>query len=315
MSQKTFRADSNNYSDNKLRIVICFFGVVARSLIYTWESLEKNLVKPLQEEFNIDIFVFNNNVENAAIDGTRIRNDYKAIPYNYCEEILQRDIDKIIDKLSKKCVIKFHRGYSKETVKNAMRAMYCEYRVGCFLQKNINKYKCAVVCTPDLYLGKPINIADVYTALGDRSSVFTTNNCDCDGYTDSFYIGSLTALVPILKRFESIHNHLPTDKYYEYLLKLYFLKNSVKRKITDMYFCKIRASAYVQTIPWSTKQHLALCNRLKICGNYCVFSFKGIVLRFLRKCKKRLLKQVMKTINSIHNFLNRNNLKPRKQEK
>jgi hypothetical protein len=248
----------------KPKIVICFFGVIGRGLKYTWKSLNKNLVKPLQKEFDVDIFVCNNNIGNSIIDGVHINNDYNAIPYDFCEEMIQSNIDKRIAKISKKCTIKFHHyHYNKKITQNAMRIMYVEYRVGCFLQKKINKYKCAVVCSTDFYLGKKININDVKNALKDTKSVFTTNVCDWDGYTDGFYIGNLKPLIPILKRFNTIHNHLPTDKGYEYLLKLYFLKNKIKRKITDMPFCKIRANGYIYKMPWAIKEYITLCKHLR----------------------------------------------------
>jgi len=52
-------------------------------------------------------------------------------------------------------------------------------------------------------------------------------------------------MVKILQRYSILHQLLPTDKDYEYLLKNSFEIYKIDRKITDMLFEKIRSNKTV----------------------------------------------------------------------
>ena len=39
----------------KERIILCLFGVIPRSIKYTWDSIKKNIVDVLSQEYIVDI--------------------------------------------------------------------------------------------------------------------------------------------------------------------------------------------------------------------------------------------------------------------
>ena len=51
----------------KKRACVCFFGVIGRSIRFTYDSITKKLIDPLKREFDVDIYVFNLDVENSIV--------------------------------------------------------------------------------------------------------------------------------------------------------------------------------------------------------------------------------------------------------
>jgi len=222
------------------KIILCFFGVLNRSIRYTYESIHCNMISILKENFDVDIYVFNNNVEDVLVDSLKVNNDdCKIINVDFFKEEKQTYIDSKIQEIKKE-IKRFRYDYPPGQIQNALRQMYSEEKVGLFLENNINKYKAAVVCGPDYYLMKPINVLDIKKCFNNKSSVFTTIVNVGQGYTNGFYIGNLLPISKILKRYSLVEQLLPTNKDYEYLLKRAFEINNIENHVTDMIFIKIR---------------------------------------------------------------------------
>jgi hypothetical protein len=224
------------------KVIICFFGVVPRSIRYTHNNLKKNLIDVVKSKYEVDIYTFNNFVDNTLVDCVDLcNNDIKFMDMTFFEEEKQSDIDiknqKIVD--SDLCNM-WSDKYRKNRLKNSLRQMYSEEKVGLFLEKNINDYKCAIVCGPDYYLLNNINLEHVEKSINNLNSVYTTRVNDGQGYTNGFYIGSIQPMIHILKRYSMLEQLLPTDKDYEFLLKEAFRIHEVNRLITDTVFIKIR---------------------------------------------------------------------------
>lgn len=232
------------YKSNKLnKVILCFFGVISRSIKNTYNSIEKNIINVLKNKgIDVDIYVFNLDIGNSKIDGKRInQSDINIIPYTYLETYSQSELDKDIDIFCKNISCKMRSDYDNTTIRNSIRQMYSEYRVGLFLEKHIDKYDTAIVCGPDYYLLNNININDVEQSI-HNNNIYTTRVNDAEGYTNGFYIGNLRTIIKILKRYENITSFYPTNKDYEYLLKKSFEDNNIKRLVTNMLFFKIRAN-------------------------------------------------------------------------
>ena len=54
-----------------INIDLCFFGVIPRSIKKTWGSLRRSLLEPLETIGTVTIYVFNMNVGDTKVDGTR----------------------------------------------------------------------------------------------------------------------------------------------------------------------------------------------------------------------------------------------------
>jgi len=240
----------------KKKIIVCFFGVISRSIRYTHKSIERNLIDVLKKNnYDVDIYVFNNNVGNCKVDGCKSNNmDYKLLKPTYFEEKSQKDIDSIINTTIKTknidCDFKYYGNKSGKprevTINNCVRQMYSEEQVGNFLEKNKDKYDAAVVCGPDYYLLKPLDLNDINKSISCDNIIYTTDINDGQGYTNGFYLGSLEPMIKILKRFSIMDILLPTEHDYEYLLKKTFELNKIERNITSMQFVKIRNNKKIQ---------------------------------------------------------------------
>lgn len=228
-------------NNDKKRICVCFFGVIGRSIRFTYEKMVERMIDPLKEVYDVDIYVFNLDVGTTVVDGRPVNAmNYNIIKMTYYEEYKQDELDDELDALHQTGMFKMRRDYTAISIRNAVRQMYSECRVGMFLDNNRDRYSAAIVCGPDYYLLNRINMYDVERCMNEVDVVYTTDVNEGDGYTNGFYIGHLTPMVNILKRYEIIDQLMPTTRDYEYLLKRTFEIYGIKRKLTDMLFVKIR---------------------------------------------------------------------------
>jgi hypothetical protein len=254
----------------KEKTVVCLFGVIPRSIKYTWDSIKENIIDPLKGKYDVDIYVFNMNVEDVNVDDVKLnQDDINIIPYTYKEEEKQTKIDKELDELCKNIVCEFRPDYSPKTIRNSLRQMYSEYRVGLFLEKNMNKYKKAIICGPDYYIANKLNINNLNNS---NNYVYRTIVNNGQGYTNGLFFGNTNLVIPLLKRYDNLYKYLPNKADYEYVFKKSFDDNNIPSKICDITFFKIRAN---KNISWqggkncygkcieNKKKYLPLYNKLQ----------------------------------------------------
>jgi len=59
-----------------------FIGVIPRSIKYTWESININIIQKFKEQYRVDIF--NLDVGDTKVDGVKLnKNDINIIPYDF----------------------------------------------------------------------------------------------------------------------------------------------------------------------------------------------------------------------------------------
>lgn len=238
---------TNNTSNPK--VLIAFYGVISRSLEYTYDKLKENLIDVLKSKYQVDIYGFNNNVHGKYVDGIKQNNNITdLIKYTVKEEKTQDEIDSIIKTTIKlkNIKVKMVETYKPSIIKNCIRQMYSEEQIGKFIENHKDKYDCVVVCGPDYYLLKPINIRHVNNIINKKNYVYTADLADVGGYTNGFYIGQPSQIIKIISRFSILDYLLPTDKNYEYLLKRTFLKYNIERRVTDIDFIKIRSDKSIK---------------------------------------------------------------------
>jgi hypothetical protein len=249
------------------KVIICFFGVVSRSIEFTYKNLEENLINVVKQNYDVDIYIFNNNVENIMVDGIRQNNEKcSLLQRTFFEEKTQTMIDNDIKNEieSKQIICKFRDDYDEKITTNAMRQMYSENQVGLFLEKNIQNYQCAVVCGPDYYLLNKVNLDHIKLSINNESEIYTSIVNDAQGYTNGFYIGALKPMIKILKRYSILNLLLPVNKDYEYLLKKSFELNEINRLPTDMFFVKIRSNKKISRHGFMQREEFTLrINKLR----------------------------------------------------
>lgn len=225
------------------RVAVCFFGVIPRSIRYTYESIVANIIDPLKEKYEVDIYVFNLDVGDTPVDDMPLcGSDVSIIPATCLEQRSQHEVDKELDCLVAAGICKMRSDYTPKSIRNSLRQMYSEYRVGKWLEENQSRYKAAVVCGPDYYILNKLNMTEVDKSMCGGGCMYTSAVNDAGGYTNGFYIGSLSPMINILKRYEIINRLLPTNNDYEHLVKRAFEINGITRCVSDMLFLKIRRS-------------------------------------------------------------------------
>ena len=232
------------------KIVVCLTGVVNRSIRYTWQSIQDNLIEPLQKDYQIHIAVFNNNVGDTLVDGVLLNNrDMLLINYNYLYEYKQTEIDREIKQMD---------GYEKDyppylcgTMKqNAFRLMYIESKVAEFVETNKDVYEYVIVSNADyLYLNK-LNVNYLQNIKED-----TIGTChhweNADMCTDGFYIGYPSSIIKLMNRIFMYDQLATTYKNkpiinYERILNQSILYHKLQRLKLDFYFLKIRANLHLK---------------------------------------------------------------------
>lgn len=231
-----------NSEDKQIQVLLCFFGVIARSLKKTIPNINKNIIQPIKEMgFNLEIYGFNINIGNTKIDGENINNnDIKLISFDYLSEILQEDLDKKINYEKKKYIC-----YNGITKINAIRQMYSEYMVSNFIKKKEKYYDIVVVCGPDYSFKDKIEKKNLTRHIQNDAIISTCDHRDFGGYTNGFYIGTPKALIPVLNRLNNYESFVPETKRgynYEKILRHSFIFNKKKRIAINFPFIKIRAN-------------------------------------------------------------------------
>lgn len=229
------------------KIVLCFFGVIPRSIKYTFQSIKENIIDVLTDNnYEIEIYVFNLNIETTKIDDVKInQSDISIIPYNFFEEEKQSNIDVELEFFKQIKSITFTRSdYTEGIVKNCLRQMYSEFRVGLFLEKNQAKYDIAIVCGPDFFIANKLDITEIESSYINNTFYTTTTN-DAQGYSNGFYFGKPSVLINPLKRMLTIEDYMPANRDYEYILQQSLEKNNITRTVSSIFFFKIRANKKV----------------------------------------------------------------------
>ena len=81
-----FLQEKETFDNRKNKVIVCFFGVVPRSIKYTFSSIQNRLLNKLKQYYDVDIFVFNLKVNNLVDNTTLDNNDINIIPYNYLKK-------------------------------------------------------------------------------------------------------------------------------------------------------------------------------------------------------------------------------------
>ena len=248
-----------NAAVSGLRVAICLFGVIARSIRRTWASIEAHVVKPLQASAaEVQLYVFNNDVgENATVYGVKLSlEDVRLVPHHHFEQRTQASIDEEVARRCATARCRFRADYSDRDAQNALRQLFAEARVGEFLRGHVAHFDVAVVIGPDILLPLPLPLRHVELAAVHENVVYTSMQNDADGYTDGLYIGRPKTVATVLRRLDELARHMagyasPHGPDFEGLLKAAFDAHGVRRAVLPMVFLKVRASGEVE---WQGKR-------------------------------------------------------------
>lgn len=219
--------------------LVCFFGIIGRSIRYTHSSHVRNILDVLKEH-NIPykVLVVNNDIEDNTIDGELIDNDdKKIIRADYHVEIKQTEIDEVIFKEYPMYWDIFEKKppySSQKTCLNALRQSYIEKCVSSHIS---NEYDKVIAISADFQLIHKIPIQDIISLNQNELMISDMNHAH--GYTNGLYIGSSTCVKNTMNHF---HDLQKGTKDYEQIIKMNTEKHHIDVISRHIIFAKIRAN-------------------------------------------------------------------------
>jgi hypothetical protein len=241
------------------KILLCYYGVIPRSIRYTYKSIEENIINILKNKYELDIYVFNFDIEDSLIDGFKIdNNDIKYINNYYIFETeKQSEFDKVIDENYKNIINQlfyYKTYYNREYDSiNAFRQLYTEYKVGCFIENNKDNYDIVIAICSDNYLCNPILLDNIEDCINNDNIIYISPMNDAGGYTNSFYFGNKNKMITLLKRYEFlIKNNLFLHRDYEFYVKFIMDINNIERGYANTYYFKIKNN---KSIFWNRENY------------------------------------------------------------
>lgn len=246
-----------------MRVVLCLFGVIQRSIRFTWPAIAGRIVRHLQREgMAVSIYVFSLNVGDAVVDGCHMEeSDLRLIPYDTLEVVgqsaLDADIDAACTPTLSRCPIykvsnlytSAKQNFSHAIRRNAIRQLLSEAAVGRYLERHSSQFDAAVVIGPDFFPLDHINVSDLRLATSHRNAVFVSPAYQHGGITNGFYVGKPAPVARILRRGEDfVHGKLwmRAGRGYESTVGAAFSQYRICPLSTSMTFFKIRANARIK---------------------------------------------------------------------
>ena len=244
---------SNKLNKKKeLKFCICFFGVLSRSLEFTIDSINNNIIKVLNDNnIKYDIYAHNmkvnyivslqKNEKNIDI----LDNIYLLKP-NYLSETNQDEFDNNYDwnKYSK-------FGYIHNSLnvhKNAIRQIYSVNEVTKMWQKNKIEYDYYIYIRPDLMYVDKLNLNEILENI-NNDILITPRWHKWGGLNDRIYMGKKNIIKYFGNRFNYIDNFYKDKKkayHPETFMKYVADKFNVQTKDIELKAKRVRSNGKIR---------------------------------------------------------------------
>lgn len=193
-----------------MKFCICFFGVISRSLKYTFKSIKLNILDILKENnIDYDIYIHNNYIQtlncprgkefNCKLDNSI----YKQLNPIKFSETNQNDFDKSYNwhQIFKNGDI-HNDGFS--SIKNAIRELHSVKQVTKLWENTEENYDFFIYLRPDLLYINKLDIELILQNLHNTNLLFTPNWSKFNGLNDRIYFGNKDTILKIAKRIDFI---------------------------------------------------------------------------------------------------------------
>ena len=261
----------------KKKALVAVYGVFSRSLRSTWPQINRMIVKPLEKDYDVEIYGFNNQVDNIdTLDGRPIQKSsadtIKTKHKLVYQEVKQSQLDVYIKQHNSWLTESWVNWYNPATKKNAIRQFYVEQQVSNYITGSEESYAMVVALIADIYPYVPISTRDIEV----RDNIIYTSGM-FGAMTNGYYVGSkhsVSSTMATVNLIESLDKHAlagkEKSKSYEVILADTLRSNKLERRITDMLFCKLRnnlACAYLDG-PTNAKAFKGMSWSQKLCAYF-----------------------------------------------
>ena len=258
-------AEQQQSSIGKLRkkALLAIFGVLSRSTRITWPQIEKMIVTPLAKDYDVSIYVQDNQLDNVeTIDGMPIQASSQSMikstwPIHY-QSISQSEIDADLSenyrgdqgylpglyaRKVRQCRGTSHCQRAHTVLTNAKRQFYQEQLVSDYLVNNGQQYDIVIVIGADFYPLLPIDVQPIELQLSHHPDWLFTSPQNPVPITNGFYIGKPQIVAKAMSMLNTSKRddfaQLKTT-YYEEVLSMTLQAHQIKSVLGLMYFCKLR---------------------------------------------------------------------------
>ena len=224
------------------KVAVCCCGFAPRSLKYTYESIQKNIIDKLLEDFEVDTFVYSLTSKSGKIQSSKKKENGVSVnndDSNLLGGTIFTQNQETIDNPQVSSLLK-DRTEIKDI--NMVRSLFMEQQSYELMMKHAQKlnikYSAIVYVHPDMFISKPIKLSEVYKVIQHHSAVYTCNFNDWNGYGVGYYIGCPAAIKSITSRINLVDD---TKISREKLLQKSFEAAKLKRYPSSMFHFKVRS--------------------------------------------------------------------------
>jgi len=245
---KISKVDNQNSSWHRSSLAcIGIFGVIGRSIRLVWHSYLDHIIQPLEKAgYRVMIYGYEIQIGSNLVDGTRIdENASSIVPFDILESELQDKIDVKIRRNCQNisCSLRYdHEPCCRHLTQNAHRQMFAENKVAHFFQQHAEHCNVGIGMTSDLLYLDHLNISDVKASTTQSDTIYTVPWNEGEGFTNGFYMGAPLSVAKVMSRFDNYAKYSNLKRDYERTVKAAFELYRLKRGITKIPFCKVRAN-------------------------------------------------------------------------
>jgi len=238
-----------------MKFCICFFGVIGRSLKYTIESIQINILDILKENnIDYDIYIHNNYIENITCPRAKELNCkinnliYKQLNPIKFLETNQNDFDKNYN---------WHQIFKNgddhndrfNSTMNAIREIYSVKQVTQLWENTDENYDFFIYLRPDLLYINKLDIQLILEKLHVKNLLFTPSWDKYKGLNDRIYFGKKNTILKIAKRIDFIPELISmTNTCYnaEHFMKLIVKKFNLSTIDIELKGLRVRANGRIE---------------------------------------------------------------------
>jgi hypothetical protein len=247
-------------SPKKKKALVAVFGVFSRSLRKTWPQINRMIVKPLEKDYDVEIYGFNNQVDNIdMLDGLPVQKStastiktnhkliYQEVKQSQLDEYIQKDNSWLTSSWAPRySPFKSRSIYSKSTKNNAVRQFYLEQHVSNYISDSNEDYDVVVALIADVYPIVPLSMDNVILKDNVVNIVSFQRSNVKNRITNGYYLGNKQSVAKIMSTVTtiatSVKNKYMEKMYYEMMLYQTLVTNKLEWHFTDMLFCKQRST-------------------------------------------------------------------------
>ena len=233
---------------SRMKLCICFFGVISRSIEKTIDSIRQNIFDEIRRHHHeFDVYVHNNKVDKLVADGDKDIKDVlpdkcHLLPSDYFSETIQDEFDQSFP-WNEYCKYGYHDNFSRNTFKNALRQLYSVKKVTEMWKNSNIHYDYFIYVRPDIEYTNKINIKEIEEYC-NKNILLTPNWGKHGGLNDRIYMGPENIISHFGCRLDYVLEIINRDKipyHPETFMRLVAEKFSIPTKDIDFRANRVRA--------------------------------------------------------------------------